>query len=161
MPVRALYVSLQLDPDLPTIALDEFKIQQVLVNVFSNAIQAMGDGGELAVRTQRRVLTLGGRVGYRKSDRFVPDERVVAVEIDDSGPGVPADHLTKISDPFFTTKPTGVGTGLGLSVSRQIIEMHNGTIDIENRETGGARVTIMFRLGQERHDAEEADSDRR
>jgi two-component system sensor histidine kinase HupT/HoxJ len=71
---------------------------------------------------------------------------VAIIRIEDSGPGIPREHLEKVFDPFFTTKPTGSGTGLGLSVSRQIVEMHRGTIEVGNRDAGGARVTIILKL---------------
>jgi signal transduction histidine kinase len=141
-------VAVDLDPSIPKLSLDEFKVQQVLVNVFTNALHATGDDGELAVRTSLQTLGRGPNVGDRKTDRFKPGERVAVIEVDDSGPGIKAADLKKIFDPFFTTKPLGVGTGLGLSISRQIVDMHGGTIDIGNREGGGARVTITFKLDQ-------------
>jgi signal transduction histidine kinase len=74
---------------------------------------------------------------------------VVIIRIEDSGPGIPEENLKKVFDPFFSTKPTGRGTGLGLSVSQQIVEMHGGTIDVGNRESGGARVTITLKVDRE------------
>ena len=143
-------VRTELDPTLPAVRLDEFKIQQVFVNLLTNALHAMEHTGTIAVRTSHQVDRRGQGVGRRLSDRFVPGERVAIVTIDDSGPGIPEAHLRKVFDPFFTTKPTGVGTGLGLAISRQIVEMHGGLIEIGNREAGGARVTMMFKLAQER-----------
>jgi signal transduction histidine kinase len=139
-------VAADLDASIPKLNLDEFKVQQVLVNVFTNALHASGDNGELAVRTSLQTLKRGPNVGDRTTDRFKPGERVAVIEVEDSGPGIKDADLKKIFDPFFTTKPTGVGTGLGLSISRQIVDMHGGTIDIGNREAGGARVTITFKL---------------
>jgi signal transduction histidine kinase len=135
-----------LDQTIPMLHLDDFKIQQVLVNVFNNALHATGEDGEIAVRTSLRKLRRGPNVGDRKMDRFKPGEPVAIIEVDDSGPGVKDSDLKKIFDPFFTTKPTGVGTGLGLSISRQIVDMHGGTIEIGNRDGGGARVTVTFKL---------------
>jgi signal transduction histidine kinase len=138
-----------LDRSLPLLLLDEFKIQQVLVNLFTNAQHAMGQGGgEITVRTSLDTAVRGKYVGHRMTDRHVPGERIAIVQIDDSGPGIPKKHLGKVFDPFFTTKPTGAGTGLGLSVSRQIVEMHGGTIELGNRGAGGARVTMTFKLEQ-------------
>ena len=109
--------------DLPPLTIDGYKVQQVLVNLFTNAIHAMSGGGTLKVRT-----TLDG------DTEEVPQG--VMIEVQDTGPGIPPDSLSKIFDPFFTTKPTGQGTGLGLAVSRQIMEMHGGTLDLQNSESG-------------------------
>lgn len=141
-----IVVERQFAPELPRLQLDTFKIQQMLVNLFTNARQAMPEGGTVTVRAYTTTLEIGERVGYRKTDRFVPDEPAVILTVDDTGPGVPKEHLTKVFDPFFTTKPSGVGTGLGLAVSRHIVEMHGGTIDLANRDGGGLRVTITFRV---------------
>lgn len=141
-----MQVSTELDPSIPQLQLDEFKVQQVLVNIFNNALHATGEHGKLAVRTTLVTLRRGPLVGDRKTDRFRPGERVAVIEVDDSGPGIKDSDMKKIFDPFFTTKPTGVGTGLGLSISRQIVDMHGGTIDIGNREEGGARVTVTFKF---------------
>jgi C4-dicarboxylate-specific signal transduction histidine kinase len=119
-------VDVDLDRSIPDLRFDEFKIQQVLVNILTNAIHAVGHAGRIAVRTSLQTA-------------------VAIIQVDDSGPGIPEAHLTKIFEPFFTTKPTGIGTGLGLSISKKIVEMHGGTIDIGNRAEGGAQVTIALR----------------
>ena len=138
----------ELDGSLPLVPLDEFKIQQVFVNLFTNALHAMDADGEIRVHTGVEVLPRGRSVGYRKTDQYHPGERIVVVRVEDSGPGIPDANVGKVFDPFFTTKPTGQGTGLGLSVSRQIVEMHGGVIEIGNREIGGARVTLIFKIAQ-------------
>ena len=125
---------------LPPLMLDRFKIEQVLVNLFTNAIHAMPDGGMLTVKTCMRPLT-GSTAGNHK--------RAVIVEVDDTGTGIPKDKLEKIFDPFFTTKPTGKGTGLGLSVARQLIEIQRGRIEIRNRDEGGVRATMVFEPDEE------------
>ena len=125
---------------LPPLMLDRFKIEQVLVNLFTNAIHAMPDGGMLTVKTSLRPL-VGSTAGNHK--------RTVIVEVDDTGTGIPKDKLEKIFDPFFTTKPTGKGTGLGLSVARQLIEMQRGKIEIRNRDEGGVRATLVFKPYEE------------
>jgi signal transduction histidine kinase len=146
----------ELDPAPIPVELDEFKIQQVLVNVLTNAVHAMEQDGEIRVRTSRCTMARGRGVGYRKVDRYRPGEPVAVVCVEDSGPGVPDAHLGKLFDPFFTTKPTGRGTGLGLSVSRQIVDLHGGTIEIGNREAGGARVTMTFKLERRKGSDDEA-----
>jgi PAS domain S-box-containing protein len=142
----------EFEPDLPRVAIEKNQIQQVFVNVFMNAIQAMSGGGTLRVRTsKRRVAQSRQEEGSRTSDQFFVGDTAVLAEIEDSGPGISQENLAKIFDPFFTTKPTGVGTGLGLPVSKKIIELHGGTIDITNRPEGGVRVAIMLRAENRAH----------
>jgi signal transduction histidine kinase len=137
-----------LEPGLPKLQLDEFKMQQVFVNLVTNAIHAIERDGEVRITTTLESMTRASLRSVRKSERFAIGERAVVVRIEDSGPGIPAEYLEKIFDPFFSTKPTGRGTGLGLSVSQQIVEMHGGTIEVGNRETGGARVTVTLKVDQ-------------
>jgi PAS domain S-box-containing protein len=98
--------------DLPTIQAYAGELNQVWTNIIDNAIDAMGGEGTLIVRA-------------RKEDRWV------VVEIEDDGPGIPGEHLSKIFDPFFTTKGPGMGTGLGLNISRNlIVQKHQGKMDV-------------------------------
>ncbi|MFQ5848230.1 MAG: sensor histidine kinase, partial [Candidatus Methylomirabilales bacterium] len=144
--------------DLPPLNLDPNKIEQVFVNLFMNAIQAMPDGGTLAVRTEARKPTgPGSDSGRGATDQARARETLVMVTIEDTGTGIPAEKLDRVFDPFFTTKPPGQGTGLGLSVTRKIIELHGGTIDIGNRPTGGVRVTLTFTAEGASAGAEETD----
>jgi len=113
---------------LPQVGLDQGKVKQVFINMFMNAIQAMGSDGNLSVKTHIR-----------------PADKSVVVQIEDTGSGIPEDKLDKLFEPFFTTKPVGSGTGLGLSVSKNIIELHGGAIKIGNRtDARGADVMITF-----------------
>jgi two-component system NtrC family sensor kinase len=109
---------------LPRVWIDVHQIQQVLINLMLNAIQAMEKGGTLTLRT------------------FLADEGSVGVEVQDTGIGIPKSRLKKIFDPFFTTKSEG--TGLGLSISLKILENHRATIDVESQEGRGAVFTILF-----------------
>ena len=118
----------ELDPNLPTIQANAGQLQQVLMNLIINAYHAMPDGGQLSVRTG-----------------VVPDKRVF-VEIEDTGVGIPPEHLNRIFDPFFTTKDEGKGTGLGLAVSRNIVEGHGGTIGVKS--TVGAGTVFRVVLGE-------------
>jgi PAS domain S-box-containing protein len=128
--------------------LDRNKMNQVFVNLFTNACHAMPDGGLLTVTTSLRRLTddeAGCVGGNRSGTRFRGGDTVVVVEIADTGPGIPAEQLSKIFDPYFTTKSTGKGTGLGLTVTKTIIEMHRGRLHIKNGSDGGLVVTIVLR----------------
>jgi two-component system NtrC family sensor kinase len=113
--------------ELPDVQGDTDKLQQVFVNIIINAIQAMPEGGELTVGT-----------------RLTEDGEFVEVEISDTGCGIPQEHLSKLFDPFFSTKGTGEGTGLGLSVSLGIIQKHKGTIDVKSKVGVGSTFTIRL-----------------
>jgi PAS domain S-box-containing protein len=136
----------ELESDLPSVMLDASKMEQVFVNLMINAIDAMPSSGTLTVRTTRRRMTEGPDVGIRRTDQFRIGQSVIVVEIEDTGTGVDEATLARLFDPFFTTKPTGKGTGLGLAMSKTIIALHGGTIQIANRENGGARVTVVFHI---------------
>ncbi|MEI6872709.1 MAG: ATP-binding protein [Verrucomicrobiota bacterium] len=134
-----------LAPDLPHLPLDREKISQVLINLLTNAIHAMAGGGVLTVSTSSRQLTgVGCNIAGEKSEAFRIGQTIAVLEIEDSGHGIPEEKLGKIFEPFFTTKPTGKGTGLGLSVVKTIIDLHQGTIDIQNLPGRGVRATLMF-----------------
>ena len=133
----------ELAADLPPIRLDKAKMEQVFINLFMNAIQAMPQGGILSVKTSARRLKETGRPDELLGC-FPGGEVVVVVEIQDTGVGIREEKLPRIFEPFFTTKPTGVGTGLGLPVTKQIIDLHGGTIDIRPASQGGVRVTLML-----------------
>lgn len=131
---------------LPRVYVDRHKMEQVFVNLIMNALQAMPEGGTLTIRTStKRLAAVGHDVGQREQDRFKIGETVVIAEIEDTGPGIPEKFLEKVFDPFFTTKPTGKGTGLGLTVTKKIVELHEGMIGVENRAEGGVRVTLTLK----------------
>lgn len=141
----AFEIERDLQPHLPLLKLDAGKMSQVFVNLFTNALHAMGDGGILSVRTFTRQLTgVGANISDSRAASFRVGQNIVVAEIDDTGSGISEDHLSKIFEPFFTTKPTGQGTGLGLSVVKTIVDLHGGTIDIRNLHEAGVRVTLMF-----------------
>jgi PAS domain S-box-containing protein len=131
---------------LPPLALDGVKIEQVFVNLFSNAIDAMPKGGTLTLKTFKEKLTETHRdPGAREAGHFYAGDTVVIVEIEDTGSGIAPEALRKIFDPFFTTKATGKGTGLGLTIVKRILDLHGGSIEIRNREAGGAYCRLMFK----------------
>ncbi len=107
-----------------TLAIPE-QMRQVFVNVLANAIQAMGPHGTLSLAT-------------------LSDSKTVTVTIQDSGPGIPAQHLSRVFDPFFTTKGQGEGSGLGLTVAKRILQKFGGDIRLENVTPRGSRCTITM-----------------
>jgi len=133
--------------DIPPINIDRGKVSQVFVNLFTNALQAMPDGGTLSVRTRvEQVVGVGANVGGESSEVFQAGDRVVIAEVADTGPGIPPEVLPRIFEPFFTTKPTGKGTGLGMSVVRSIMNLQRATIVMSNRPIGGALATLTFKI---------------
>lgn len=128
---------------IPRIFVDHEQIQQVLVNLIRNAIEAMPDGGVLSIELSvvRRPLHLRRGIGRRASDRMrvprvSPQARFVRLRVRDTGRGIPADALGRIFDPFFTTRSGG--TGLGLSVSQSIVQEHGGSIAVQSGAGQGA-----------------------
>lgn len=133
---------------LSSCRLDAPKIEQVFINVFTNACHAMPDGGELTIATSEKLVEsddpeMEGDNGHPV--RFRRGDKVVAVTIRDTGTGIPEDKLPKIFDPFFTTKDLGEGSGLGLAVVKKIIDLHQGKISIVNAEGGGVLVTVELK----------------
>ena len=139
----------QLADGLPEAFVDPTKIEQVFINLITNACHAMSGGGTLTVTTRERVFTAAESPrhdsGDRSGIRFRAGEPVVAIEIRDTGSGVPLEKLTRIFEPFFTTKSTGKGTGLGLSVTQKIIDLHRGKISIENHPEGGVIASVTLK----------------
>jgi two-component system sensor kinase FixL len=118
-------VTLDLDPSLPPVVVDRVQIQQVVLNLVRNAVEAMA-------RVERRELTITTRV--------MPPESMTEVTVADSGPGIAPEIADRLFQPFVTTKLTGMG--LGLSISREIIESHHGRLSVALAPSGGA----VFRL---------------
>ncbi|MGK4001321.1 ATP-binding protein [Sorangium sp. So ce1036] len=119
-------VRVEVEAEGPEILLDESQLRQALLNLLRNAREAMPKGGEI-------VVTVSFSSG------------AATITVDDTGPGVPEELRASIFDPFFTTKQRG--TGLGLAVTRDIIEAHGGTISCEAREAGGTRFRITLPAG--------------
>ena len=137
-----------LQKPMPAVRLDEAKMQQVFINLFMNAIQAMPCGGNLVLRTRTEACDVDGE-DDSFANKFQDGDRVVTVEVEDTGSGIPADKLQRVFEPFFTTKPNGIGTGLGLPISKQIVDLHGGLIKLGPGARGGARATILLKAEQE------------
>jgi signal transduction histidine kinase len=140
----------KLDPGLPRLRLDRGKMEQVFINLFINALQAMSQGGVLTVTTSYRRFGEDLKLSGPAFAQFQPGDPMVIAEVQDTGVGIPEAHLPSIFDPFFTTKPTGVGTGLGLSVVKKIMGLHGGAIDIHNHPLGGVVVTLILKADLEK-----------
>ncbi len=151
----------RLSDNSAAVQLDRDKMQQVFINLFMNAIQAMDRGGRLGVTTARKILDRDDLEGPEDAACLQPGQATVICHVEDTGTGIPESKVDKVFDPFFTTKPVGKGTGLGLSVTRNIIGLHGGTIQIKNRIEGGVRVTLKFKALEEDPRVEEENPDRR
>lgn len=129
-PLKAAGVEVvrELDPDLPITAGDSHQIRQVFINLLENAAQALA-----AVEPPRQVTTRT----YREGDYLV-------AEVADEGPGVPEPIRDRVFDPFFTTRASGEGTGLGLSLSYGIVTAHRGSITLRPNEPRGAIFTVRL-----------------
>lgn len=137
----------ELGRDLPNVSVDKSKMEQVFINIFLNAIQAMPRGGNLFLRTyQARLSEPKSSAARRGEDYFSAGEKVLIVEVEDTGIGIPEENLKKVFDPFFTTKEPGQGTGLGLSVTENILNMHKGLMEIESKEGKGTKVIITLKI---------------
>lgn len=118
-------IHLEIDPDIPTINADGGHIQQAVIALATNAIDAMPEGGDLTFRA------------------FAQTHRVV-IEVADTGFGIPAEDLSKIFEPFFTTKEVGKGTGLGLAVCYGIVTEHNGRLSVRSNVGKGTTFSIFL-----------------
>jgi signal transduction histidine kinase len=124
---KEIRVETDLAMDLPSLALVQDQIFQVLFNLILNAIDAMPSGG---------TLTLRSRAGTA--------DRAVVIEVEDTGTGIPQDHLGRIFEPFFTTKRPGAGTGLGLSLSYGMMQSIGGRIEVRSTEGKGSLFRAVF-----------------
>ena len=115
-------------PAPPTIQGNSGKLHQVFLNIMANAVQAIPDKGLISIQTQIR------------------DKRHMVVSVQDNGTGILPEHLSRVTDPFFTTKPTGQGTGLGLYITQSILTEHNGSISFRPAPDTGTIVEVILPL---------------
>jgi len=123
---RNVHLTVEKEKDLPLVYADRIHLQQALVNIMINAAQAMPEGGPIMVRTGKR------------------DDEFVWITVSDKGPGIRPEHRDKIFESFFTTKPKGEGTGLGLSLTKKLVEANKGAIEVESTEGQGATFRILL-----------------
>ena len=131
MQLQNITIQEKLDPKLPEITGDYNQIQQCIMNVIFNAMEAMPDGGKLTLSTS-----------------FKRKNRMIHIDISDTGCGIPEENLSIIFDPFFSTKEESQGVGLGLSVVYGIIREHQGNIYVQSEVGKGSTFTIRFPEGQ-------------
>lgn len=128
---QCVSISVSLDQGLPRLKIDPGKIRQLLTNLLLNALDAMPDGGKLGVST-----------------RFEEGLQLAALEVTDTGCGIPAQVIGRIFDPFFSTKGPK-GTGMGLAVSYGIVEQHGGRIEVSSQPGRGTTFTVHLPVGDE------------
>jgi len=126
---RQIEIVTQIEPSLPPVIADPVRLTQALMNLVINAVQAVGKNGRVQVSAARSATG---------------DDLVLRIQ--DNGPGIPADKLEEIFDPYFTTKPEGIG--LGLWIARQIAVAHGGALRTENAPVGGAIFTLSLPLNR-------------
>lgn len=134
--VHGVSVRVDVPEDLPAVACDEQRFLQVLVNLITNAEQAMYESDR------------GGRLTLRAR----ANDKTILVDIEDTGPGIAPEDHEKVFQPFFTTKPEGQGTGLGLALCREMLRAFGGSIQLVDHEKRGARFVVTLR----RHGGEPA-----
>src|SRR4030095_14360176 len=126
-------VMLDLAKDVPAILADADQLHQVLLNLIINAQQALQDQAG-----PRRI---------RITSRFDPVPNQIRMNVEDNGPGIPQHLRARVFEPYFTTKPTGIGTGVGLAVSYGIVDAHGGSLTVDCPAHGGSIFTIVFPVG--------------
>ena len=132
--VRAVEIEPRVEPHLPMVLVDAGVMQQVLVNLLVNALDALDGAGHIEISAE-----------LAKRD----DRAVVLLAVEDSGPGVPTEVAEHLFDPFFTTKDPGKGTGLGLSVSQELVVAQGGSLRYRPAADGGARFEILLPTQEE------------
>lgn len=119
-------IELDLNRELPKMTADPGSLRQLFINIIMNSFSFMGTKGRIIIST------------------FLEYGSWIRISIEDDGTGIPEALMHKIFDPFFSTKPIGEGTGLGLSICHRIVSDHNGTIDVENKKSGGTTFTVKL-----------------
>ncbi len=140
---KNVQISNTLAPDLEIISADATQMQQIVMNLVINAIDAMSDGGVISIKSENFMIR-----NYYQIGSLDPGE-YVRVSIKDTGSGIPVEIVPKIFDPFFTTKEIGKGTGLGLSVVYGIVKGMDGHIEVDSVVNEGTRFDLYFPVDQE------------
>jgi two-component system, NtrC family, sensor kinase len=123
----SIQLQLDLDREIPAVQCDSAQIEQVILALTMNAIEAMPRGGNLWIST-----------------RSLPQSKQISIHIRDDGMGIPPEALKHLFEPFYTTKEGGKGVGLGLAISRNIVERHRGQIEVESVSGRGTTFHIFI-----------------
>jgi signal transduction histidine kinase len=122
---HGIELGLEVAPGLPAVGADRAQLEQALLNLVSNAVDAMPGGGRLVLAAR-------------------PHASGVALVVADTGDGIAPDELEKVFDPLYTTKPPGKGTGLGLPILREVVEAHGGTVELESHPGAGTTALVCL-----------------
>ena len=130
--LQNITITKELEQSLPPVLVDKHQIQQVFINIILNAAEAIGEKGNLTIRTSTS-----------------EDQRTIKIAITDTGCGIAEEHIERLFEPFFTLKEVGKGTGLGLAISYGIIQQHQGTIAVKSKLGKGTTFTIRLPIVRE------------
>jgi signal transduction histidine kinase len=136
---RRISVATSFEPALPPVELDRAAWEQVVLELVTNAREAMAEGGRVSIRTRRLDRAPAG-----VTSNTAAEASWVEVAIEDEGPGIAPEDLARVFDPFFTTKGAKRGIGIGLKICRDIVLEHGGTLRVERAEPVGTRVVIAL-----------------
>jgi two-component system NtrC family sensor kinase len=165
--LRQVQVKMEIAPGVPELSGDRHELEQALVNLLLNSVDAMNGSGIVTVAARSdSLVSLREDVVVRKGDppsviaerdrnprvrawlhRVGEPTRILTVTVADSGPGVPPEDAERVFDPFFTTKPPGKGTGLGLAIVARIVDNLGGVVWVRQAREGGAAFVMMFPVG--------------
>jgi len=136
----------KIEKNIPDVKIDRNRIEQVLINLILNSVHSMPDGGDITlnIASKPRFEDLKD-VSKLSKKVFQPGDEIVVLTVEDSGFGIPENKIDQVFEPFFTTRRADGGVGLGLSVSKNIMDIHEGGIFIENKQNGGACATLIFK----------------
>jgi signal transduction histidine kinase len=134
---KAVTLAEEIEEDLPTVWVDPHGMEDVLVNLMMNAVDACGAGGTVRVRARL-------------------EKQTIRISVEDSGPGIPLGEAEAVFEPFFTTKAAAQGTGLGLPVARRIVEAHGGKLSLEEGSLAGACFVVRIPLTEHSREMEAA-----
>jgi signal transduction histidine kinase len=127
---RRIRVEPDFAPDVPPIYADRQHLRQVFLNLFTNAADAMPEGGRLVPRVRTGELPVA--------------RPAVVIEVADTGVGIHPAHLHRVTEPFFTTKEEGKGTGLGLAICKRIVRQHQGELEVQSEPGRGTTVRVTL-----------------